>query len=790
MTGGRDGQARVSEFSVFCGSLWSLDSGDMTRHQSPAHLTSRVAFAAVSLTAAVLLLGFAEPAAAAEITVDTKAGSQADGKCSLGEAIEAANTDAAIDACPAGAGDDLITFNADEYGPIRAPTGGFQITSNMTIQGDGEDEVYDGFDIVLTADNSSDAVTAVTLAGLRMHGSGIGVHVKDESSAAVEITYAVVLENLYLAGYDTGVSVDKAVNSGRTGNITIQNSEIHRSIYTGNNGVHLDACDMVEPFHEVVLTVSNSFLTWWGSGGGTGVHNDCGYLKVIGSTIAAQRDDGVSASGGKLGKGTNAGKAASTKTEIINTTIDGNLGVGVSLWKNSSLLKPELLIVNSTITDNRDGGIRTKWEGTGRHDGEYFDVEVINSVVADNRDRQCQLADSLVSGANSGNASSDDSCGFGLVRRNFWLGELWRGLLDVGRGGFARTRAVSKYSPLLDAVTGPHCPHEKAPTDARGVSRPQGSACDIGAYEATRAELEARMWGIDRYGTAAAISRETFDPGVGTVYVATGEGFADALAGSAASGGPILLVKRDWIPPATLDELRRLKPKRIVVLGGTGAVSADVESELRRWAFGVGRRDVSRLAGPDRYWTAAVVSAAHFDPGAAAAYVATGENYPDALAGGPAAAKLGGPILLTREGALPSATVWELRRLKPKRVVVLGGTSVVSTAVEKALAAYTSGEVSRLAGPDRFATAAVVSAAHFAPGAAVAYVATGLDYPDALAGGAALNGAGPILLTMRDSIPKETRDELARLKPKQVVVLGSESVVSKTTENAVAAFVR
>jgi len=69
-------------------------------------------------------------------------------------------------------------------------------------------------------------------------------------------------------------------------------------------------------------------------------------------------------------------------------------------------------------------------------------------------------------------------------------------------------------------------------------------------------------------------------------------------------------------------------------------------------------------------------------------------------------------------------------------------------------------------------------------------VATGENFPDALAGGAALGPVGPILLTTRDSIPKATRDELARLKPKQVVVLGAASVVSKETENALAAYAR
>jgi len=809
----------------------------MTPDESPARLISRLACAAAAVAAAVVLLGFAE-AAAAEITVDTTAGSEADERCSLEEAIKAANTDAAVDACPAGDGDDLIAFSAP--GVVDAPAGGFQITSNMTIRGypsAGRETGTvisgpDGFDIVLTAVESSDVVTAVTLADLLISnmtvgGSELGVHVKDDSSAATTTEYTVMLEKLSL--YWFGVRVDKAADSGRIGDIVVKDSVV----YSRDKGVYFDACDTVVPFNEVALTVSNSVIEGENHSGGivldlggtsfdgqrdyAGLHNDCGHLKVVGSAITGHRN-GVSVSGGKLGEGSAAARAASTKTEIINTTIDGNGGAGVSLWKDSGSLQPELLIVNSTITGNNRGGIGTKWEGTGKPGGELFDVEIFNTVVASNGGRQCEFADSLVDDARGGNAASDNSCGFGMVRGDFALGPLsdnggaapigpsgpaveW----GLGRAGDVWTRAFGRHSPLRDAVSGTHCPHEKAPTDARGVSRPQGSGCDIGAYEAKGAEFETRMWGIDRYWTAAAVSRQTFEPGVDVVYVATGEDFPDALAGSAASGGagPILLVRKDVIGRAASDELKRLKPKRIVVLGGTSVVSAAVEKALQAYTSG----KVTRLAGSDRYGTAAVVSAAHFDPGAAVAFVATGADFPDALAGAPAAAELGGPILLSQSfryswpprDMLPAATISELKRLKPKRIVVLGGTGVVSKAVEKALAAYTSGKVTRLAGSDRVLTAVAVSAAHFGPGAPVAFVATGDNFPDALAGGpAAAKLGGPILLTQdwgywhrpRDVLSAETVSELKRLKPKRIIVLGSTSVVSKAVENAVAAYTR
>jgi len=295
-----------------------------------------------------------------------------------------------------------------------------------------------------------------------------------------------------------------------------------------------------------------------------------------------------------------------------------------------------------------------------------------------------------------------------------------------------------------------------------------------------------RRSGKDRFSTAAQISEETFSPGVKVVYIATGVNFPDALAGSAASGGagPILLVSKDTIPEATLAELKRLRPKRIVVLGGTGVVSRAVETTLRRHGT------TSRQSGRDRYSTAAQISARHFNSGVPVVYVATGENYPDALTGGPAAAKLGGPILLTRKDTVPAATVAELKRLKPRRIVVLGGTGVVSRAVEKALKGHTSGAVTRLAGADRYGTGAAISRNAYKPGVPIVYIATGVNFPDALAGGAA--GAlddGPVLLVSGASIPKATKDELTRLKPKRIVVLGGTAAVPQSVRQALDAYI-
>jgi putative cell wall-binding protein len=302
-----------------------------------------------------------------------------------------------------------------------------------------------------------------------------------------------------------------------------------------------------------------------------------------------------------------------------------------------------------------------------------------------------------------------------------------------------------------------------------------------------------RLAGPDRYATAAAISAATFPVGVPVAYVATGSNFPDALAGAAAGGfrgGPVLLVTQATIPQATLNELARLQPFRIVVLGSAAVVGEGVAEALRPYTTsGV----VERYAGPDRYATAAAISAATFATGAPVAYVATGANFPDALAGAAAGGFLGGPVLLVTQFSIPPATLNELARLQPFRIVVLGSSGVVGDAVANALVPYTtSGVVERLAGPDRYATAAAISAATFSPGVPVAYIATGTNFPDALAGAAAGgHRGGPVLLVNPAvaALPSATAAELTRLRPRSIIVLGSAGAVPDSIFNLLQSYV-
>lgn len=194
---------------------------------------------------------------------------------------------------------------------------------------------------------------------------------------------------------------------------------------------------------------------------------------------------------------------------------------------------------------------------------------------------------------------------------------------------------------------------------------------------------------------------------------------------------------------------------------------------------------VVRLAGADRYGTAAAVSAASFAPGVPVAFVATGTSYPDALAGTPAAVAAGGPVLLTHRDDLPAATAAELRRLAPGSIVVLGGPTAVSDPVVGALAGLTAGPVVRVAGADRFATAAAI-ADRFPAGGPVVFVATGRAFTDALAAGpVAGTASAPLLLVEPDHVPAPTAAALRRLAPQLVILLGGEAAVSPAVQTAI-----
>lgn len=271
-----------------------------------------------------------------------------------------------------------------------------------------------------------------------------------------------------------------------------------------------------------------------------------------------------------------------------------------------------------------------------------------------------------------------------------------------------------------------------------------------------------RIAGRDRYATAVEASKRGFPFGAPAVVIATGANWPDALGGSALAGvvgGPLLLTEGGRLTPAVKAEIRRLGASRAYILGGTASVSANAEREVRAV---VGT--VSRLGGSDRYVAAQRIAdevvglqAGRFD---GTVLVATGGNYPDALAGSPMAAAKGRPIVLVdpvkRTYRLPAGT---------RRAVILGGKASVATSVESSLRARLgSGAVVRLGGRDRYEAAAGIARWSIAD-AGLEWngltLATGEKFPDALSGGVmAARVRSVVLLTRSDQISPATRTAL------------------------------
>lgn len=188
-----------------------------------------------------------------------------------------------------------------------------------------------------------------------------------------------------------------------------------------------------------------------------------------------------------------------------------------------------------------------------------------------------------------------------------------------------------------------------------------------------------------------------------------------------------------------------------------------------------------RVAGGNRYETAVAISRGAFPTTAPVVYLASGQNFPDGLAAGPAAAHEGGPVLLTPRAEVPQSVLAEITRLNPAEIVIVGGEPSVSAEVETAVRNANPGRtVLRLGGDNRFQTSRLI-AEHAFRSAPAAFIATGLKFPDALAAGpAAAHQSGPVLLVDgRQATPDgATLETLRGLGIRSTGVVGDNASVS------------
>lgn len=199
-----------------------------------------------------------------------------------------------------------------------------------------------------------------------------------------------------------------------------------------------------------------------------------------------------------------------------------------------------------------------------------------------------------------------------------------------------------------------------------------------------------------------------------------------------------------------------------------------------------------RIAGTDRYATSAAISQAAY-PNAESAEVvvlARADHFADALAGGPLAAALDGPLLLSTPSMVPATIVSEIKRVLPAggTVYLLGGQAAISSAVESQVKAL-GFETTRLAGSDRYSTAAAIARAH--PDPRAVFIATGQNYPDALAAvPAAAAIGGVILLSDGGLLPTASRNELETLGDAPRYALGGQAAGAVTNATVLAGATR
>ncbi len=415
---------------------------------------SKRTFAFISICLFMLSLGLCPAALAATITVDTVDDVSADdGQCSLREAIIAANdNDAGTSNCVAGDdNDDTIDFDPVVFDPAATETillGGSlpDITRDLIITGPGADALtIDGDNAfsIFTIDSGGSSRT-LEISGLTLSG-GSAVN-----GGAVFVNSGDTLELSFCTLMDNEASTDGGGIFNDSGTVVVTECDIDDNEAAGlGGGISNKNGGLVQLFQS---TVSNNIS----DGDGGGIHNDEGTVEITDSTIWRN----VS-----LARG--SGIENLDTVELVNTTISGNIGIGLS-----NATGADATLTNCTVADNSGLGISNDAVGI---------VSLKNTIVADNNDIFNECTGIIQSEGN--NLASDGSCGLtgpmDLLNTDPLLGPL------QDNGGPTFTHALDPASPAID--TGERLLW--ITTDQRGIARPQDgngdrvAYFDIGSYE-------------------------------------------------------------------------------------------------------------------------------------------------------------------------------------------------------------------------------------------------------------------------------------------------------------------
>ncbi|MDR3599173.1 MAG: cell wall-binding repeat-containing protein [Desulfosporosinus sp.] len=318
-----------------------------------------------------------------------------------------------------------------------------------------------------------------------------------------------------------------------------------------------------------------------------------------------------------------------------------------------------------------------------------------------------------------------------------------------------------------------------------------GTVVPVSAETVNGTYATSRLAGQDHYQTSVAIAGDYNNNGeCGNVILASDDSFPDALSACILSkklNAPILLVGTTVNSSSEAFNYLYTHSSQqrgtVYIVGGTGVIGPNFETKLAS----MGYSNIKRLGGTDRYDTSMLIVNDVNVPQGTPVFIASGENFPDALSISSYSGSHQYATLLVGVNYLPEKTKNYLLNEKPSAVYIVGGTSVVSQDLESHINGFIPGAtVTRLAGDDRFGTNAAVLN-EFAPAPKTIYLANGEDFPDVLAGSVlAAKTGNPIILVdnQLSTLPPASEAYLEKLSVSgvqpNVIAFGGTEVVSDT----------
>ena len=296
---------------------------------------------------------------------------------------------------------------------------------------------------------------------------------------------------------------------------------------------------------------------------------------------------------------------------------------------------------------------------------------------------------------------------------------------------------------------------------------------EVAKTEVPKVTVTLRLGGANRYETSVKVSQAGWTTS-DNVVLARGDNFADALTAAPFAkqlNAPILLTGSNALDSGVALELKRLKAKKVYIIGGTGAISTAVENAVR--ALGI---TIERISGSDRYSTSLAIASKMTNK--KQVFLATGYDFGDALSISSYAAATGSPILLTAKNQM-TAGASKFIKENSSKVYVIGGSGVIADSVIKSIAG-----AERISGADRYATnLAIVNKFASEFDLSNIYLATGANYPDAICGSAlAGKEKAPIILVKNsNTADQRTFINTIRSKLQKVKILGGAGVITENT---------